>query len=72
MTHSTINVDARSDNQRAKHALDAAALCVRVGRSYPTILRWISKGFLPEPRREGREMRWDAAEIDQWIASQPR
>ena len=36
--------------------------------SAKTIRRWAAEGLMPPPYKIGKSLRWDAAELRQWIA----
>ena len=47
-------------------AKQAAAMC---GKSLRTWRTWDAGGLIPRPRRIGRSVCWDFAELKKWIAS---
>lgn len=47
-------------------AKQAAAMC---GKSLRTWRTWDAAGLIPRPRRIGRSVCWDFAELKDWIAN---
>ena len=53
--------------------LTQAEVCSLLGISRSTLHRWDSEfPNFPEPRKIGRLVRYDAAEIRAWLLAQPR
>lgn len=50
--------------------LDVQAMARLLGCTERTIWRHEGKGLIPEARRIGGVVRWDRAEIEEWLAAQ--
>lgn len=55
--------------ERGRALVDVRAVAARLSCSVRSVWRLADAGRLPAPVRLGRLIRWDAAVIDEWIAS---
>jgi excisionase family DNA binding protein len=61
---------AALDQQNPAPTLDVQEMARLLGCTERTIWRHEGKGLIPEARRIGGVVRWDRAEIDEWLAAQ--
>ena len=51
--------------------ISKAAVCEMVGKSYPTIWRWMQDSGFPRARNTGGSMSWIESDVQDWMAARP-
>jgi excisionase family DNA binding protein len=62
----SISLVSRGGPQVAGKELSIKALCEELSISDSTARKWMRSGYLPAPRRLGRQYRFDALAIARW------
>ena len=48
-----------------------AAMCLMVGKTYPTIWKWMQEGSFPRARNTGGTCSWIESEVQEWMKNRP-